>query len=103
MERKIPLTKDGSHTVSVPEWNVAYHSFHGALRESQHVFIDSDLKYILSLPVRERIFIFEMGFGTGLNVLLTLTEASKRTRMNIPNCMHVLGKKNLKSIPILQF
>jgi len=77
MERKIILTGDGSHSISVPELNVAYHSVHGAIQESMHVFIkggliDSEIfKYIGVHNV------LEVGFGTGLNALLTLLEADK--------------------------
>lgn len=77
MERKIILTGDGSHSISVPELNVAYHSFHGAIQESQHVFIKAGL-------IDSEIFdyigvhnVLEIGFGTGLNALLTLIEADK--------------------------
>src|ERR1044072_1680114 len=75
MERKIILTGDGSHSISVPELNVAYHSIHGAIQESMHVFIKAGL-------IDSKIFDFigvhnvlEVGFGTGLNALLTLIEA----------------------------
>lgn len=76
-ERQLIITKDGSHTVSIPEMKVTYHSHHGAIQESLHVFIKAGLKYILdsqNLPV---IYIFEMGFGTGLNALLTLIAAER--------------------------
>jgi tRNA U34 5-methylaminomethyl-2-thiouridine-forming methyltransferase MnmC len=76
-ERQLIITKDGSHTVSIPELNVTYHSHHGAIQESLHVFINAGLKYVIekdNLPV---IYIFEMGFGTGLNALLTMIEAVK--------------------------
>lgn len=54
-----------------------YHSIHGAIQESQHVFIDAGLKYFKRDPVK----IFEVGFGTGLNAFLTCLEAinSKKT------------------------
>lgn len=74
MERKIIITEDGSPTVSVPEMNVTYHSIHGAIQESLHVFIEAGL-YRLDRP--DPLNIFEMGFGTGLNTLLTLIEAEK--------------------------
>lgn len=56
--------------------NVTYHSQHGAIQESMHVFIHAGLEPIvnLQLPI---IKILEMGFGTGLNALLTLIEAEK--------------------------
>jgi len=77
-ERKIPdqprvtpvISKDGSTTLWAPDFDEHYHSLHGAVTESLHVFIESGLK-----PALERtegaIHIFEMGFGTGLNALLT--------------------------------
>jgi tRNA U34 5-methylaminomethyl-2-thiouridine-forming methyltransferase MnmC len=74
MDREIILTKDGSHTVSVPEMNVTYHSVHGAIQESMHVFIDAGFR---QFSEQTELRIFEMGFGTGLNALLTLIEAEK--------------------------
>lgn len=77
MKRELIITKDGSHSISIPEMNVTYHSLHGAIQESQHVFIkagllDSGLFDYIS--VHE---VLEVGFGTGLNALLTLQEADK--------------------------
>jgi tRNA U34 5-methylaminomethyl-2-thiouridine-forming methyltransferase MnmC len=77
VERKIISTSDGSSTVSIPEMNVTYHSVHGAIQESLHVFIDAGFKYVLPTKAKERINIFEMGLGTGLNALLTLIEADQ--------------------------
>lgn len=77
MEKKILLTKDGSHTISIPELNVTYHSIHGAIRESMHVFIEAGLRYYINLSSKKSISILEMGFGTGLNTLLTQIEAAK--------------------------
>jgi tRNA U34 5-methylaminomethyl-2-thiouridine-forming methyltransferase MnmC len=78
MERKIILTGDGSSTVQVPEMGVTYHSIHGAITESKHVFIQAGL---LDSGIFEFIgvhTILEIGFGTGLNALLTLIEADKQ-------------------------
>jgi tRNA U34 5-methylaminomethyl-2-thiouridine-forming methyltransferase MnmC len=77
MERKIIMTKDGSASISIPEMDVTYHSVHGAVQESLHVFIEAGFLYLLSQSARKPINIFEMGFGTGLNTLLTLIEADK--------------------------
>ncbi|MFC0773707.1 tRNA (5-methylaminomethyl-2-thiouridine)(34)-methyltransferase MnmD [Terrimonas alba] len=77
MLRQPVITKDGSHTVSVPEMNVTYHSLHGAIQESLHVFIDAGFRYTLSNLNKLDIYIFEMGFGTGLNALLTFIETEK--------------------------
>ena len=77
MQRQPVITKDGSHTISIPEMNVTYHSHHGAIQESMHVYINAGLKYISETLKATEICIFEMGFGTGLNALLTLMEAEK--------------------------
>jgi tRNA U34 5-methylaminomethyl-2-thiouridine-forming methyltransferase MnmC len=64
------ITKDGSHTLYLREMDEHYHSIHGALTESLHVFIKAGLKALEGTCLE----IFEMGFGTGLNALLTLEE-----------------------------
>lgn len=66
---ELKKTADGSHTLFVPELNETYHSIHGAIQESQHVFIKNGLHYFSD---KETISILEIGFGTGLNALLTL-------------------------------
>lgn len=76
MLREIILTKDGSHSVSIPEMRVTYHSIHGAVQESMHVFIHAGLHYIKDIFPDGPIHILEVGFGTGLNALLTLQEAA---------------------------
>jgi hypothetical protein len=45
--REIVITKDGSHTMAIPEQEVTYHSVHGAVAESKHVFIEGGLNYLL--------------------------------------------------------
>jgi tRNA U34 5-methylaminomethyl-2-thiouridine-forming methyltransferase MnmC len=56
----------------LPELDETYHSTHGALQESQHVYIKSGLEHWLDLNGSENsVRIFEMGFGTGLNAFLT--------------------------------
>lgn len=77
MKRQILITGDGSHTIAIPGINVTYHSMHGAIQESVHVFIEAGLKPLLNRSVRQPISIFEMGFGTGLNALLTLIQAEQ--------------------------
>lgn len=77
MERKIIFTGDGSHSISVPELNVTYHSMHGAIQESMHVFIEAGLRASGLFEWTGVHSILEMGFGTGLNALLSLAEADK--------------------------
>ncbi|MEP6750739.1 MAG: tRNA (5-methylaminomethyl-2-thiouridine)(34)-methyltransferase MnmD [Bacteroidota bacterium] len=77
MKKEIIVTGDGSHSIAIPEMDVTYHSSHGAIQESMHVFIQSGLRYFPADKKQENISILEMGFGTGLNALLTIAEAGK--------------------------
>lgn len=70
---KVIRTGDGSHSLYVEELDEHYHSIHGAIQESRHVFIEAGLKH---LPGKN-VSILEIGLGTGLNALLTLLEAQQ--------------------------
>lgn len=71
-ELKIVITADGSNTIYNPQVGENYHSVNGALQESRHVFLDAGLKYFLeNHPLSNSASILEVGFGTGLNFLLT--------------------------------
>lgn len=72
----IIITEDGSHTLYVPGMDEHYHSVHGALQESEYIFIKSGFNLCRADPVR----IFEAGFGTGLNALLTAVESIQTNR-----------------------
>jgi tRNA U34 5-methylaminomethyl-2-thiouridine-forming methyltransferase MnmC len=72
------MTADGTPTLFRPDLEEHYHSLHGAQTESQYVFIDRGLRAI-SKP---ELSILEVGFGTGLNALLTL-EAAHKTGQSI--------------------
>jgi len=79
VKRSLQITADLSHTVLVDDLDITYHSRHGAVQESQHVFIEAGLKAI-QLEPKEQIHIFEMGLGTGLNAWLTWQFAQTHTR-----------------------
>lgn len=70
------VTEDGSHTLFSEMAGQTYHSSHGAVQESRHIFI-SQLKGQRSIVNGQRsgmngvLSILEIGFGTGLNALLT--------------------------------
>ncbi len=81
MKREIITTKDGSKTLFIPQWNEQYHSIHGAIQEAYHVFLQMGFFYCLSLPNCKHLHILEVGFGTGLNALITLKETKNN---NIP-------------------
>ena len=65
---QIIKTNDGSDTISHTQSTETYHSKYGALNESVHVFIKEGLHQFQSTA---QVSIFECGFGTGLNTLLT--------------------------------
>ena len=69
MQREIVISKDGSPTFYWPKFDEHYHSIHGAITESMHVFIQAGLQYVTQKE--QPIQVLEMGFGTGLNCLLT--------------------------------
>lgn len=91
MTHRFIQTEDGSTTLYVPELNEHYHSIHGAIQESVHIFIRAGIEHY-----RENVFvspaplrILEAGFGTGLNAYLTLAYA---TAQDIPVVYHSLEK-----------
>ena len=73
MEQKIILTKDGSNTIFLPEIKETYHSKYGAVEEANHVFIKNGFNFFNKSSLK----IFEMGFGTGLNCLLSVINSIK--------------------------
>lgn len=74
MKVSLLLTADGSHTLYDEELDETYHSRHGAVQESLHVFIRNGLEFALARGLQE-IKVLEIGFGTGLNAWLTLQVA----------------------------
>ena len=101
MRTELRLTDDGSCTLYVPEIDECYHSVHGAVQESRHIFIADGLRAFAracrqadageeissesscddEYSKLRRIKVLEIGFGTGLNAYLTLLEAE---RLKIP-------------------
>lgn len=90
MKREIRTTKDGSKTLFINDLNENYHSHHGALQEAEHVFIKNGLNLIN----RCEINILELGFGTGLNVLVTINEYLKTDKN------HVINYFSLEKYPV---
>ena len=72
---EIITTSDGSHSLRNTRLNETYHSIHGAIQESIHVFINNGLVFFENNNHPSEIRILEVGFGTGLNALLTLKHA----------------------------
>jgi len=73
MNSELRITEDGSHTLFVADIDECYHSTHGAVQESRHIFIEAGLLKCQ----KSEINVLEIGFGTGLNAFLTMLEANK--------------------------
>ncbi|MFC0344108.1 tRNA (5-methylaminomethyl-2-thiouridine)(34)-methyltransferase MnmD [Epilithonimonas hispanica] len=76
MKRQLIKTQDGSKTLLINDLEETYHSKHGALQEAIHVFIKNGLNLINYCEIN----ILELGFGTGLNVLVTFDEYLKNNK-----------------------
>jgi len=73
MQKEFLITEDGSHTIYLPEMDEHYHSIHGAIQESTHIYIREGLFQ----TSKNEISILEIGFGTGLNAYLTYCYAKQ--------------------------
>ncbi|MCR4800085.1 MAG: tRNA (5-methylaminomethyl-2-thiouridine)(34)-methyltransferase MnmD [Bacteroidales bacterium] len=79
MSHVIQQTLDGSHTIYIPELDEHYHSTNGAVQEARHIYISKAYNFsTVQNPV-----VFEVGFGTGLNALLTALEAERTRRKTL--------------------
>ena len=74
MSNRIVVTNDGSHSIFNPKINECYHSKHGAIVEAEHVFIKNGF----SAVNKHKLNILEVGFGTGLNALLTYQKTMQK-------------------------
>ena len=79
---RLITTSDGSHSLYNPQLKETYHSTHGALTESLHVFIKEGLELLVQEGCKQ-ISILEVGFGTGLNALLVWDFALKHSDVQI--------------------
>lgn len=80
-------TADGSHTLQSNRFGECYHSKNGALNEAIHVFINAGLKHYLDERPCARVRILEVGFGTGLNALLTrIHSESENVQVHYSTC-----------------
>lgn len=68
---QIKKTADGSNTLYLPGLDETYHSLNGALSESWHVYIKNGLQRQVEAGF-SHISVLEVGFGTGMNALLSL-------------------------------
>ena len=75
MRVSVEITADGSPTLFREDLNEHYHSVKGAIAESEHVYINSGWKQ--APRQADRVRVFEVGFGTGLNAVLTALAAQE--------------------------
>lgn len=81
MEKVFMVTEDGSQTVYLPEMDEHYHSIHGAIGESLHIYIEQGLLFSGS----KTLSVLEIGFGTGLNAFLAYGYA-KKENLHVDYC-----------------
>jgi tRNA U34 5-methylaminomethyl-2-thiouridine-forming methyltransferase MnmC len=80
MKKEYVITKDGSHSIYLPEMDEHYHSTNGSITESEHIFIQMGL--VEATKLNTEVDILEIGMGTGLNVLTTFI-ANHKLGLNI--------------------
>ena len=78
MNLKIVRTNDGSDTIYNKALDESYHSLHGSIKESEHVYINAGLDRVVNNKKNKSVSILEIGLGTGLNVLLTINYAKQK-------------------------
>ncbi len=69
------VTADGSHTLRSSRYGETFHSRYGAVAEARHVFLEGSgvgARLAAGAPTT----VLEVGFGAGLNALLTLDAAA---------------------------
>ena len=72
---EVEITADGSATIYVPHLDEHYHSVKGALTESLHIF--RNCAFLYHSPSSQPLRVLEIGFGTGLNAVVTAMATTK--------------------------
>jgi len=101
----LKTTADGSHTLLLPEMNEHYHSVNGAVQESIHVYLEAGFNQCRKSEIR----VLEMGFGTGLNALLTAIAAEHQKIKVVytglekfPLPQEIINRLNYSEIPAIK-
>lgn len=76
-KKKWVLTKDGSNTLKIINLKETYHSLHGAITETEFVYLEKGLRFWQNSNPKSNCSIFEMGYGTGLLAYLTFLNNSE--------------------------
>ncbi len=87
-EIEVQITNDGSATIFIPEMDEHYHSTKGALTESQHIYRDCAF---MRRSDGSRLRLLEVGFGTGLNAVVTAM---------IADALHTVHYISLEKYPV---
>ncbi|MFA6199794.1 MAG: tRNA (5-methylaminomethyl-2-thiouridine)(34)-methyltransferase MnmD [Bacteroidales bacterium] len=74
---EVLITEDGSSSLRRKDLGEGYHSTFGAIAEGVHIFINAGLR---NIEKHSLINILEIGFGTGLNAILTLDYSNKENQ-----------------------
>ncbi len=74
-DRIVEVTADGSATIYVSSLDEHYHSVKGALTESCHIY--RDCAFLHRSRDGRRLRLLEIGFGTGLNAVVTAMAADE--------------------------
>ena len=94
MNYKIVLTKDGSNTLFCAKFNEHYHSLHGAITESLHVYINTGFKNvekedvsILEIGCNDGVFLenFKNSTHLGVEPSKNVFKLSKKRKLNVDN------------------
>ncbi len=97
MDRIIIRTGDGSDTIVIPEMNVSYHSKHGAIQESRHIYMEAGLRFQFDrLEHADLIRIFEMGFVAGLGPFPYMILSKKKQQSKIKDSAKLKIEKILQ-------
>lgn len=84
---ELQQTTSGEYTIYIPSMDETYHSRNGAISEAKHVFLQEGMDRTTG-----NIRILEVGFGTGLNALLTAQHAMESERKVF---YHTLDRKSV--------
>ncbi len=95
MKLTVKKTDDGSSTIFREDLKEHYHSTFGAIQEARHVYIQAGFQQLESHQNR----ILEVGFGTGLNALLTCEVATLQKKKVV---YHSIEKHPLKEKIVAQ-
>lgn len=86
MQHTQTTTADGSSTLELTHFGETYHSRNGAYTEAMHIYIKNGLEHLFTLRGTEplRINVFDVGFGTGLNCILSFVMQQQLLKQGLP-------------------